>query len=233
MTELHPLLISYYDEIDPPKRYEHLKEYTEAVGSGMTPADVYRIALFNARHSAPNAAGLFGIFGKSKARGNNAGSGNDSSVPNPPGELDVFLREILVMLTIYKNGGPFPKRNRKDVLSSLNTLRLDDRPSRDKECEEVLYLEMRNAIKRYFFTCQDYSYGRKLLGLGIAKPEERERLRCFDTWGFSLGLARFLDLTEEMELFCRAANDEYCASVDGVESLESAYKKLGGTEKKR
>ena len=113
MTELHPLLISYYDEIDPPKRYEHLKEYTEAVGSGMTPADVYRIALFNARHSAPNAAGLFGIFGKSKARGNNAGSGNDSSVPNPPGELDVFLREILVMLTIYKNGGPFPKRNRK------------------------------------------------------------------------------------------------------------------------
>ena len=36
MTELHPLLISYYDEIDPPKRYAYLKEYAEAVGSGMS-----------------------------------------------------------------------------------------------------------------------------------------------------------------------------------------------------
>ena len=137
------------------------------------------------------------------------------------------------MLTIYKNGSPFPKKNSKDVLTCLSTLRVDDRPSRDKDCEEVLYLELRNAIKRYFSTCQDYTYGRKLLGLGIAKPEERERLRCFDTWGFSFGLARFLDLTEEMELICRAANDEYCASVDGAESLEFVYKKFGGTEKKR
>lgn len=233
MTELHPLLISYYDEIDPPKRYAYLKEYAEAVGIGMSPADVYRIDLFNARHSNSNEKSIFGIFGKSKSPGSRAGSGNDSSLPNPPGELDVFLRELLVMLTIYKNGSPFPKKNSKDVLTCLSTLRVDDRPSRDKDCEEVLYLELRNAIKRYFSTCQDYTYGRKLLGLGIAKPEERERLRCFDTWGFSFGLARFLDLTEEMELICRAANDEYCASVDGAESLEFVYKKFGGTEKKR
>ena len=233
MTELHPLLTSYYDEVDPPKRYALLKEYAEAVGSEMTPADAYRIALFNARHSDPGAKGFFSIFGKPKSQGSKAGGGNGLSVPNAPGELDIFLREILLMLTIHKNPGPFPKNMRKDVLTSLSTLRLDDRPSRDKECEEVLYLEMRNAIKRYFSTCQDYSYGRKFLGLGTAKPEERERLRCFDTWGFSFGLARLLELTEEMELVCRAANDEYCASVEGVESLEAAFKQYGGTEKKR
>ena len=32
MTELHPLLQDFYEEIEPKKRHNHLKEYLEAAG---------------------------------------------------------------------------------------------------------------------------------------------------------------------------------------------------------
>ena len=233
MTELHPLLQDFYEEIEPKKRHNHLKEYLEAAGGAKTPADEYRVALFNSRHADSNKPGSLGLLGMSKARAKKTDTPAGPAVLTPPGEMDAFLRVILVLLTIYKNPGFFPKKNIKEVLSLMDTLMLDDRASNDQDCQEAFYLEMRNAVKRFFSTCHDSSYGRKLLGLSASSNEEKERLRCFDTWGFSFGIARLLQLEQELDILCRAANDEYCASAPDAESLESAYKKMGGKEKKR
>lgn len=233
MTDFHPLLDDFYDEIDPKKRHDHLKAYLEAVSGAESPADEYRVALFNSRHANSNMPGSLGLFGMSKARSKKAEAPATPTALTPPGETDAFLRVILIFLTIYKNPGFFPKKNRKEVLSFMDTLKLDDRASNDQDCQETFYLEMRNAVKRFFSTCHDSSYGRKLLGLSASSNEEKERLRCFDTWGFSFGIARLLQLEQELDILCRAANDEYCASAPDAESLESAYKKMGGKEKKR
>ncbi len=233
MLELHPLLQDFYNEIDPKKRHKHLCAYIDAVGGVKDPADEYRVALFNNRHSDFNTPGSLGLFGISKARAKKAAAASSPAVPAPPGETDAFLRVILILITIYKNPGFFPKKNKKEVLSSVASLMLNDSVSRGQNCDEAFYLEARNAIKRFFSTCHDSSYGRKLLGFATSNDEEKERLRCFDTWSFSYGIARLLDLEQEMDLLCRAANDEYCASFDGAESLESNYKKMGGTDKKR
>jgi hypothetical protein len=40
-------------------------------------------------------------------------------------------------------------------------------------------------------------------------------------------------LEEEMELLCRAANDEYCALVPEAESLDAAYRAFNPDSKKR
>lgn len=231
MTQLHPQLDDYYNEINPVKRHAHLKAYMEAVGQNGTAADAYRVALFNARHSADTST-FFKFFGKKKNTAGKAEGSDNPAVPNPPGEVDLYLRELLTLLAIYKNTKRFSNRQKKDVLSALNTLQVDDRASESKECEEVFYLELRNAIKRYFSTCHDSSYGRKLCGLASSSDSEKEQLRCSDTWSFSYGVSGLLDLKEEMTLLCRAANDEYCASVDNADSLENAFKRFGGKDKK-
>ncbi|MDO5131676.1 MAG: hypothetical protein Q4D81_01690 [Eubacteriales bacterium] len=290
---LHPLLRSFYEELDPQKRYGILCSYLAAIrdpasgdsamapGSSGVPSplprtgtqqseaiperfragedsngtgeaqeaqtgpaqaskegapeslaalsvpDAYRIELFNARFAASVGSSLFGTGAKRRRASGSTGN-SAAPVPAVPGEADFFLRDFLTLLSIFKNSGLFPKRLKKEVRSILRNLQLDDRPLQDKACENVLYMEIRNAVRRYFVTCHDSSYGRKFLGMASASEEERESLRCKDTWGFSFGIADLLELAEEMETLCRAANDEYCASVPDAESLPAAYRYYGG-----
>ena len=231
MTELHPLLREYYDEIDPGKRFRHLTAYLAEAEPPLSAADSYRIALFNTRYHIPASSGLFGFLGRSRADDHKAADSADPAAPLPPGEGDLFLREIITLLSICKNAGFRPQKYRNTVLKSLRALRLEEIPGRegtDEARAEALYLELRNTVRRYFSTCHSSSYGRKLLGFNTSDDRDKERLRCLDTWNFSFGIADLLGLREEMDLLCRAANDEYVASAPEAESLESAFKAFGG-----
>ncbi|MDO5476460.1 MAG: hypothetical protein Q4F43_05020 [Eubacteriales bacterium] len=202
--ELHPLLESYYTELDPAKRKAVLDEYEQVLhdagdGKEDTSADVYRKDLFAARHI-------------------------DKKHPGQP--VDRFLLHLMTMLTIYKSPGFFPKSHRREVLSCLKKMQLDERPFQDPACEDVLYRELRNAVRRYYSTCSSPAYGRTLLGMMSASDEQKAVQCCADIWSFSYGIAGMVKAEEEMALLCRAANDEYCALMPGVESLDAAYRKL-------
>lgn len=252
MAELHPLLQAYYDEIDPAKRYGHLLAYLDAAPSGgsavsgagtsssgadgtpagagtaasgagrSSAADAYRIALFNARYGAGRETGLAALFCIRTKKSRGTAAPDTGLSLKAPGDADLFLGELLTLLTMRKNSSFSQKRQKKEVLAILRKMQIDDRPLQDPGCSEALYLELRNVVRRYFATCHDSSYGRKLFGLSSSSDREREALRCMDTWNFSYGIADKLDLGREMALLCRAADDEYCASAPGTESLRSA-----------
>ena len=195
--ELHPLLQAYYTETIPENRKKQLEEYERSTTAD-TPADQYRRDLFEYRYV-------------------------DKKRPNQP--VDRFLWRFMSLGTIFRTPGFFPKFRRREAISLLTGMHLDDRPLKDPLCEEVLYREYRNGVRRYIATCSDPSYGRKLLGLMVADDHNRRRQCCMDVWGFSYGISSLLGLEKEMALLCRAANDEYCALNPDVESLETEYKK--------
>lgn len=80
---------------------------------------------------------------------------------------------------------------------------------------EAFYQETRNIIHRYLTTCMDQSYHRKFFGLMRLSDSERAQHMLDDIWNISYGSVLRSDhfmrsvLTERMELWCRAAEDEF------------------------
>ena len=193
--ELHPLLEAYYTETEPDIRKNKLDAYS---GNSDTKADQYRIDLYACRHIDKK---------------------------HPEKQVDRFLFNLISLATIAKSPGFFPKFRKKEVLSIVTSMQLDDRPLQDPECEAVLYWEYRNAVRRYIATCDDPSYGRTLLGMKPSDAAGRREKCCEDVWSFSFGVADMVGLQKEMAALCRAANDEYCVLHPEVESLEAEYKR--------
>ena len=196
MADLDDLLESYYDEIDPGKRWTILEEYL-ASEDNCDPAAAYRKALYEYRCI-------------------------DSA--NPERKVDRFMLAFLDYLYLYRSSRVFPARHVKETLKTLHSLELDDRVHTDPLFAEALSLEIRNAVKRYFETCKSDNYHRKFFGVTASNADEKEKQRCFDAWRMSYGLAEHLGIEEEMALFCRAVSDEYRLSrADGL-SLKEAYR---------
>lgn len=196
MADLDDLLESYYDEIDPGKRWTILEEYL-AAEDNCDPAAAYRKALYEYRCI-------------------------DSA--NPERKVDRFMLAFLDYLYLYRSSRVFPARHVKETLKTLHSLELDDRVHTDPLFAEAWSLEIRNAVKRYFETCKSDNYHRKFFGVTASNADEKEKQRCFDAWRMSYGLAERLGIEEEMALFCRAVSDEYRLSrADGL-SLKEAYR---------
>lgn len=192
--EMNPLLEAFYTEVEPEVRKKQLEEYIQS--NPEDPVLDYRKALYDARH-----------FNRKR----------------PDHAIDTFLWNLISLSALHRSPGLFPKRHRKEVLSILRKMELDDRPRQDSKCEEALYWEYRNAMRRFLASCEDPSYGRKLFGMVSPDKGSRERQRCDDMWGFSYGIAEMTKTEEEMSLLCRAANDEYVAKVTNAASLKADH----------
>jgi hypothetical protein len=190
---MHPLLEPYYTETEPDLRKNKLDAYSTEPN---TQADQYRKDLFSCRHMDKK---------------------------HPEKLVDRFLFNLISLATIVKSPGLFPKFRKREVLSILSSMQMDERPLQDPECEAVLYWEYRNAVRRYIATCDDPSYGRTLLGMKPSDAAGRREKCCEDVWSFSFGVAALVGLEKEMATLCQAANDEYCALHPEVESLESEH----------
>lgn len=191
--ELNPLLEPYYTETEPDIRKNKLDAYK---GDSDSKADQYRKDLYTCRHVDKK---------------------------HPDKLVDCFLFNLISLATIVKSPGLFPKFRKREVLSILSSMQMDERPLQDPECEAVLYWEYRNAVRRYIATCDDPSYGRTLLGMKPSDAAGRREKCCEDVWSFSFGVAALVGLEKEMATLCQAANDEYCALHPEVESLESEH----------
>lgn len=202
MKELHTLLESYYEELDPAKRLTILNEYMEAAGDD--PAAAYRRSLYEYRYIDP---------------------------ANPGRTVDKFMLAFLDYLYLFRSSKILPGRNVKETLKILQGLEQDERVHSDPDFAQALKLEIQNAARRYFDTCKSDSYHKKFFGVAHSNAEEKEKQRCLDAWRMSYGIAERLQLKEEMALFCEAVNDEYRLSrVDGL-PLEQAYRNYTGGPK--
>ena len=235
-ADLTLLLQEYYTELDPELRQKHLHAYNAARKdprgkSGNTkPHSAANTGAEQARDAGASSAAAENTGGSAQTETDSAADyRNDLFEARHIARkkhmqyVDRFLGNLMALIAIYNNPGLFPKRRKKEVLSILGKMELDDRPVKDGNCREVLYLEYRHAIRRYFTTCAEGPYASKLLGLAPASKEDKERQRCYDTWAFSYGIASMVGLEQELALLCRAADDEYCASVPGTASLQEAF----------
>ena len=128
---------------------------------------------------------------------------------NPGAEVDLFLWYYVNLQQYYNAPALLRKRTRREILSCLEKMGLCPDPSRTPEDERALYWEFRNAARRYFGTLSAPSYGRKLFGVLSAKEDERLLRMREDARKMSFGNAEKYDLAAEMELFCRAIDDEF------------------------
>ena len=90
----------------------------------------------------------------------------------------------------------------------------------------LLYLEFRNAARRYLSTCNSDSYGSRLFGMKRSTAEDRRYKAAEDIWRASSGLAAVSGEEKKLEIWCTALRDElyqYDSSCrDYYEELENS-----------
>ena len=84
-----------------------------------------------------------------------------------------------------------------------------------------MYLEFRNAARRYFGTCGNKSYGKKLMGIVTMNENQRRDKMAREVWRLTEGLPGRFETSDDMALFCRAVRDEFIAECpDGEQRLK-------------
>lgn len=124
----------------------------------------------------------------------------------PSGDSDRFLMQCMLLLSAYENYGKLFSGFQRDLREAAAVFHLDA-PLSGQE-REALYWELRNTAKRYLSTCCTEGYGRKLLGLKNASPEEKRARACGEIWKMSRGVAQVSGKEAQLEILCRAFDDE-------------------------
>ena len=193
----------YYEEIDPERRKELLE-----IGCEQCPdenADFIRRRLWDLRYADPENSGR---------------------------RVDLFLWQCVNLLCIYKTAGfLFTRRGaEKELQKARKTMGFELAETYGDTGKKLLYFECRNAIRRYFWTCHDKSYQKKLFGIASMKEDEWQDKIAGNAWQLAEGLPERLGKKEELALFSDAVRDEYFALyADG----QTRWKKYQDKQKRR
>ena len=130
----------------------------------------------------------------------------DAARPGQP--VDRFLFQCVNFVQLYGTARIFRRSAAKEVRESLALMGFGRLAEFGGAGERALYWELRNAVARYFRTCESPGYRRGVFGL-VGAGESRGAHVCRDAWEMSLGLARRTGLEDEMALWNRAVTDGY------------------------
>ena len=148
---------------------------------------------------------------------------------DPEHRVDNWLWKIVFLPGLYKKKGMLKKAVANESGSALADLRLEDAASMSDIEKTCLYLEFRNAARRYLSTCNSANYASKMMGLRKASPEEKKKRACEDIWMASRGLALASGMEEKFDLWCQALRDELMQYDSAAEKhyneLENNYRK--------
>ncbi len=138
-----------------------------------------------------------------------------SDPKDPQHRVDNWLWKIVYLPGLYKKKGLLKRAVSNEYKSAVRDLNLEDIDSLDDNEKLCLYLEFRNAAKRYLSTCEGANYASRLMGFRKATPEEKKEKACEDIWMSSRGLVRAYEKInggsgegDRLELWCRALRDE-------------------------
>lgn len=127
---------------------------------------------------------------------------------HPDRTVDLYLWKCVYLPGLYKKRRiPF-SGFRQEVEKTLEELHLDAPETLSEAEKTALYLEFRNAARRYLSTCRSERYASRLMGLKKATAEEKRRRACEEIWMMSRGLALASGKEENFKLFSNALYEE-------------------------
>lgn len=188
---------TYFAELDPDLRGKLLERYSEA---NPQDADIGLLrTLWTLRYTDPKNAGQ---------------------------RVDTFLWQMINLICLYRVSGFFSRGTEKEISAILKTLGFSDAAAYGGAGREILYLEFRNAARRYFGTCENKFYGKKLMGIVTMNENERRDKMAREVWQVTQGLPQRFKTDDDMALFCKAIHDEFIDRCpDGEKRLESQEKR--------
>jgi hypothetical protein len=172
MEETEALRDTYFDELDPDLRKEQLERYSEA-----NPQDACMELygkLWKLRYTDPKNAGQ---------------------------RVDTFLWQVVNLICLYRVSRFFSKGTEKEIDAAMKTLGFSVAEEYGEAGQEILYLEFRNAAKRYFGTCEHKAYGKKLMGIASMNEKERKDKMAREVWQLTNGLPGRFQTDVRMALF--------------------------------
>jgi len=129
--------------------------------------------------------------------------------PKDPGhKVDNWLWKIVYLPGLYSKRGLLQRAVRKEAADTISELMLKDQDSYSDTEKSLLYLEFRNAARRYLSTCNSDSYGSRLFGMKRSTAEDRRYKAAEDIWRASSGLASASGEEKKLEIWCTALKDE-------------------------
>ena len=131
-----------------------------------------------------------------------------SDPKDPERRVDNWLWKIVYLPGLYSKKGLLKRAVFNEAQAAVKDLHLEDAAAYSDIEKTLLYLEFRNAAKRYLSTTKSDRYGSRFLGLKKAGAEEKTRKAAEDLWRASRGLAIASGETERLEIWCAALRDE-------------------------
>lgn len=182
---------NYFSEINPKSRQKLLNQYSETYPQD-TNIQLYQ-KLWKLRYTDPK---------------------------NSKQNIDSFLWQIVNVICLYRVSKHFSRGTEKEINTAMDSLGFSFASEYGKTGNDILYLEFRNAAKRYFGTCDSKAYGKKFMGIVSMKDDERTNKVAREVWQLTEGLPQKFNTDEKMELFCKAVHDEFiCEYSDGEKHL--------------
>lgn len=193
MNDIRERVTAYYDTLDPTDRLEILQELE---ASREDPLLGFRKTLYQERYTDPK---------------------------HPERQVDQYLWKCVYFPGLYKRRRMLRRALAHEMNKALEELHLLSPENLSEAEQEALYLEFRNAARRYLGTCRGDRYGRTMLGLRRADDERKREKACEDIWSMGRGLALAAGEERRMRLWCSALYDEW---LDFDPEAEVLYRKM-------
>ena len=127
---------------------------------------------------------------------------------DPEHSVDNWLWKIVYLPGLRTKSALMKSAVKNEAQGTIMDLHLED-PGQYSDMEKtLLYLEFRNAAKRYLSTCNGTKYGSTLFGMKHASEEEKKAKAAEDIWKASKGIARAAGEEDRLEIWCLALRDE-------------------------
>lgn len=148
---------------------------------------------------------------------------------HPDRKVDTWLWKFVYLPGLYRRRRFLRGALKKELEGTLRDLHLEQPEALSETERTILYLEFRNAARRYLSTCRGSRYARRFLGLKAATGQEQLDRACQDIWSASRGLALATGAEHELRLWCDALYAELLRydpdSRERYEKLEENFGK--------
>lgn len=127
---------------------------------------------------------------------------------HPEKTVDFLLWKLAYLPGLYAKKWLFGGQVKREAAATVEELGLEN-PDKYSDIEQTLiYLEFRNAAKRYLSTCESDGYANGFFGLKKSTPEDKKVKAAEDIWSSSRWLAIRSGETDRLEIWCLALRDE-------------------------
>ncbi len=146
---------------------------------------------------------------------------------DPDRRVDNWLWKFVYLPGLYRKRRVSKSAFQKEVERTLKELHLDGSASAEEK--QLLYLEYRNAARRFLGTCLGKRYGSRLFGMKEASPDEKKAKAAGELWMMSRGIALAAGKEIAMAPFAEALREElavfYPEYRNIYDNLEQNFKK--------